>query len=80
VILRYDAGEDTYEVATNLVVRRGGKVFAKQTHPLTSLTPGQSYSFKWRAPKTGGTYTFCVTVTNRQGTTSAPSCAPIDLR
>jgi hypothetical protein len=80
VSLRYDAGEDTYEVTVSLVVRQGRKVVARETRPFATLAPGERYSLSWRAPKTRGAYSFCITVTNRQGIASAPSCAPIGLR
>jgi subtilisin family serine protease len=78
--LRYDAGEDTYDVTATLVVRRGGEVVARQSRPGASLAPGERYSFSWRAPTARAALTFCVSVTNRQGVRSAPSCAPISLR
>ncbi len=80
--LRYEAGEDTYAVAAALAVRRHGKTIERRTSRFTSVNPGEAYGFSWRSPKTGGraAYTFCITLTNREGIASAPSCAPIDLR
>jgi serine protease len=80
VALRYDAGEDTYDVTVSLVVRQRGKVVSRETRPFATVAPGERYSLSWRAPRTGGAYRFCITVTNRQGIRSAPSCAPIGLR
>jgi hypothetical protein len=64
----------------SLVVRRGGKVVYRETRPFATVAPGERYSLSWRTPRTGGAYRFCITVTNRQGIRSAPSCASIGLR
>ncbi len=82
VVLRYEAGEDTHDVAAALTVRRNGKTIERRTSRFISVNPGEAYGFSWRSPKAGrkAAYSFCITLTNRKGVTSAPSCAPIDLR
>jgi hypothetical protein len=42
---------------------------------------GQMYALTWKAPKKQkGVFSYCVTLADRRGKKSQPSCALIDLR
>jgi hypothetical protein len=81
VALPFTGSEETGEAAATIVVERNARRIARIRGPFFSIRPGRVYSLRWQAPKTrSGRYAFCVTLADRGGNVSRPSCGPISLR
>ena len=70
------------EVAATITVRKNRTTVAHLTQGFFGADSGQMYALLWRAPKakTNAVFHFCVTLSDRAGNKSAPSCAFISLR
>jgi maleate cis-trans isomerase len=57
-------------------------VVAQLAREFPRVAPRHVYSLAWRTPsaKTNAVFRFCVTLRDRAGKASAPSCARIELR
>jgi subtilisin family serine protease len=80
--LRFAPGERRTGVTAEVTVQRNGMVLAQLAREFPRVAPGHVYSLAWRTPseKTTAVFRFCVTLSDRAGKASAPSCGRIELR
>ncbi len=82
VKLPYRVGAGNGDVAVTITVQKNRTTVARLDRNFFGVEPGHVYGLSWRAPKakTNAAYRFCVTLSDRAGRESAPSCARIGLR
>lgn len=82
VSLAFKVSDDRGEVAARITVRKNDRTVARLNRDFFGIQSGQVYAFAWQTPskKMTGALRFCVTITDRAGNKSTPSCAFISLR
>jgi hypothetical protein len=82
VNLPFRVGVGNGDVAVKITVQRNWRPVARLARNFFRVDSGGVYSLAWRAPKarTNAAYRFCVTLSDRAGRETAPSCGRIRLR
>jgi subtilisin family serine protease len=82
VTLAFRIGEGNGDVAVKITVQKNRTTVARLARNFFRVQSGRVYSLAWRAPKakTNAMYRFCVTLSDRAGRETAPSCVRIRLR
>jgi hypothetical protein len=80
--LQFRVDQKSGEFAPTIVVEKNGTGVALLTRDFYRVESGRVYGLAWRTPhvKTKDVYRFCVTLSDRAGNKSAPSCGRISLR
>ena len=82
VKLPFQVGEGNGDVAVTITIQRNRTTIAHLARGFFGVDAGHAYGLSWRAPKakTKGSYRFCVTLSDRAGRGTPPSCGRIRLR
>ena len=82
VSLPFRIGAGNGDVAVKIAVEKNGTTVARLARNFFRVESGHVYVLAWRAPaaKTNAEYRFCVTLSDRAGRETAPSCGRIRLR
>jgi Subtilase family len=82
VQLPFLIGKGNGDVAAKIVVQRNGTTFTQRSRGFFRVAAGQAYGLSWQAPKakSRSSYRFCVTLSDRAGRETPPSCGRIRLR
>jgi hypothetical protein len=82
VSLPFRVGAGNGDVAVKIAVEKNGTTVARLARNFFRVESGRVYALAWRAPKakTTAVYRFCVTLSDRAGRQTAPSCGRIELR
>jgi subtilisin family serine protease len=81
VNLPFRVGKGNGDVAVKIAVQRNGTTVARLARAFFRVDSGDVYSLAWQAPKaTNAAYRFCVTLADRAGRSTPPSCGRIRLR
>jgi hypothetical protein len=82
VNLPFRLGEGNGDVAVKVTVLKPATIVARLARDFFRVESGDVYALAWPAPKvrTNATYRFCVTLSDRAGRETAPSCGRIRLR
>jgi len=82
VKLPFRVGAGNGDVAAEITVQKNRTTVARLARDLHQVESGHVYSLVWQAPKakTNAAYRFCVTLSDRAGRKTAPSCGRIRLR
>jgi hypothetical protein len=82
VKLPFRVGEGNGDVAVTITIQRNRTTIAHLARGFFGVDAGHAYGLSWRAPKakTNASYRFCVTLSDRAGRETPPSCGRIRLR
>jgi hypothetical protein len=82
VKLPFRVGAGNGDVAVTITVQKNRTTVARLDRNFFGVEPGHLYRLAWRAPKakTNAAYRFCVTLSDRAGRETPPSCGRIRLR
>jgi hypothetical protein len=82
VRLPFRVGAGNGDVAVKITVQKNRTTVARLARNFFRVEPGHIYALAWAAPKakTNTAYRFCVTLSDRAGRETAPSCGRIRLR
>jgi hypothetical protein len=82
VNLPFRVGAGYGDVAVKITVQKNGTTLTRLARDFFRVESGHVYGLGWKAPnaKTSADYRFCVTLSDRAGRQTAPSCGRIRLR
>jgi thermitase len=82
VNLPFRVGKGNGDIAVKITVQRNRTTVARLARNFFRVDSGGVYSLAWQAPKakTNAVYRFCVTLADRAGRSTPPSCGRIRLR